>query len=250
MKSLILSAAGVMALASPALAQEPAAGSFGVTYSNAAFDAGGFEAESDSFALDGVVAMPAFGAWTVTVSGATGQTDDGFEEDMAFAGAAHLTTLARPDLRVGAFVGASNFADETAWTAGAEAQKYLGRATLTGVVAYTMADDSDVDAWSVGADAAFYATRNLRLNAGLGYTILDAGGVEVDGFTYGAGGEYQIARSPLSVTAQYSRAEVEDVQVDTWSVGLRFSFGVGLQARDRAGAALPGSAVIGVLGAL
>jgi long-subunit fatty acid transport protein len=91
---------------------------------------------------------------------------------------------------------------------------------------------------------------NLRLNAGLGYVAADAAGFDIDGTTYGAGAEYQIGGTPFSVTAGYSHADIEDIDVDTVSVGLRYSFGGGLQARDRAGAALPGSGVMGLLGAL
>jgi hypothetical protein len=251
MKSLLLATAAVATFAAaPALAQDGPVGSIGVSYSDSQIEFGGLEAESDSYAIDGVVAVPAFGRWTFTAAANAAQTDDGVDDDTAFTGTAHLTTLVGSDLRVGGFVGATDYADETALTAGAEVQKYLGKATLTGVVAYTSADDSDVDAWSVGADAAFYVMPNLRLNAGLSYVTADAAGFDIDGVTYGAGAEYQIASTPFSVTAGYSHADIEDIDVDSWTVGLRYSFGGGLQARDRAGAALPGSGVMGLLGAL
>ncbi|MBX9459985.1 MAG: hypothetical protein KL785_01340 [Brevundimonas sp.] len=130
--------------------------------------------------------MPAFGEWTVTLAGAT-QFDNGPSEDTIFSGSAHLTTLVGSDLRLGGFVGAVDVADETALTAGFEAQKYLANATLTGVVAYTTADDVDLDVWSVGGDAAFYVTDALRLNAGVSWLTIDD--ADVDGFTYGAGAE-------------------------------------------------------------
>ncbi|MFN3932988.1 MAG: outer membrane protein [Brevundimonas sp.] len=249
MKSLLLVTAAVSAFAAaPALAQDGRVGSVGVTYSNSEAEFGGVSAESDDWALDGVVAMPAFGAWTVTLAGAASQYDDGSSDDTTLAGTAHLTTLISSDLRVGGFVGAADVADETALTAGFEAQKYLARATLTGVVAYTTADDADLDVWSVGGDAAFYVTDALRLNAGVSWMTIDD--ADVDGFTYGAGAEYEIASTPFSVTAGYSHSDIEDLDVDTWTVGLRYSFGGGLQARDRAGAALPGAGVMGLLGSL
>ena len=49
---------------------------------------------------------------------------------------------------------------------------------------------------------------------------------------------------------QLDKSFTEDLDVDSWNIGLRYSFGGGLQARDRAGAALPGSGVMGILGAL
>ena len=71
----------------------------------------------------------------------------------------------------------------------------------------------------------------------------------MDAWTYGVGAEYEIENSPFSVGASYTRADIESVDVDTWSVGLRYSFGGGLQARDRAGANLGVSAITSVLGA-
>ena len=216
MKSLLLVTSALAAFAAaPALAQDGPVGSVGVSYGNTEFDLGGVGGDADSWAVDGVVAMPAFGEWTVTVAANASEAD---------------------------------VADETALTGGFEVQKYLSRATLTGVVAYTTADDVDLDAWSVGGDAAFYVTDALRLNAGVSWmTIEDA---DVDGVTYGVGAEYQIADTPFSATAGYSHSDIEDLDVDSWTVGLRYSFGGGLQARDRAGAALPGSGVMGLLGAL
>ena len=249
MKSLLLVTASIAAFAAaPALAQDGPVGSVGVSYGNSEAELGGASADADTWAVDGVVAMPAFGEWTVTVAANASQFDDGSSDDTMVAGTAHLTTLVGSDLRVGGFVGAADVADETALTGGFEVQKYLSRATLTGVVAYTTADDVDLDAWSVGGDAAFYVTDALRLNAGVSWmTIEDA---DVDGVTYGVGAEYEIASTPFSVTAGYSHSDIEDLDVDSWTVGLRYSFGGGLQARDRAGAALPGSGVMGLLGAL
>lgn len=231
MKSLLLVTAAVAAFAAaPAFAQDAAAGSVGITYSNTEADLGGLGGETETYALDGSVALPV-GAWTVTFAGAG---SDGDDDTVTVGGTAHLTTVVGGDMRVGGFVGLADVAEEGVWTAGAEVQKYLGQATLTGVVAYSTADDIDVDAWTVGADAAYYVMPSLRLNAGLGYTTFDAAGVDMDGVTYGAGAEYQIARTPFSVTAGYSHSDIEDLDVDSWTVGLRYSFGGGPPSGHRA----------------
>ena len=249
MKSLFLATAAVAAFAAaPALAQSGPVGSVGVSYSNSEIDFGGLEADGDSYAIDGVVAVDAFSGWTATFAGTVAHDDDA--DDTGVAGTAHLTRMAGSDVRFGGFVGAADIGDETAWTVGAEAQKYLAGATLTGSLAYTTADDVDVDAWTLGGDAAFYPMANLRLNVGASYSNLDAGGADADLWTYGAGAEYEIANTPFSVAAGYTRGDVEDVTIDTWTIGLRYSFGGGLQARDRAGATLPGAGIAGVLGAL
>ncbi|MFN3670238.1 MAG: porin [Brevundimonas sp.] len=249
MKSLFLATAAVAALAAaPALAQSGPVGSIGVAYSNSDIDLAGLDAETDGYAIDGVVAVDAFSGWTATFAGSVAHSDD--LDETSAAGAAHLTRMTGSDLRWGGFVSAADIGDETAWTVGAEAQKYLANSTLTGFLAYSTADDSDVDAWTLGGDVAIYPMANLRLNAGVAYSDLDAGGASADLWTWGAGAEYQISDSPFSVVGGFSRGDVEDVTIDTWTVGLRYSFGGGLQARDRAGAALPGSGVLGILGAL
>lgn len=249
MKSLFLATAAVAAFAAaPAFAQSGPVGSVGVTYSNVEADFGGFKADADAYAIDGVVAVDAFQGWTATFAGSVAHDDDA--NDTSVAGTAHLTTVVNSDLRLGGFVGAADAGSETAWTFGGEVQKYLANATLTGSLAYTTADDIDVDAWTVGADAAIYPMANLRLNAGVSYSDLDIAGFGADLWTYGVGAEYEIANTPFSVVGGFTRGDVEDLTVDTWSLGLRYSFGGGLQARDRAGAALPGAGISSILGAL
>ena len=62
MKSLLLVTASIAAFAAaPALAQEGPVGSVGVSYGNSEADLGGVSADADAWAVDGVVAMPAFG---------------------------------------------------------------------------------------------------------------------------------------------------------------------------------------------
>ena len=249
MKSLFLATAAVAAFAAaPALAQSGPVGSVGVSYASSEVELGGLEADTDSYGIDGVVAVDAFSGWTATFAGSIDHSDDA--DDTGVSGTAHLTRMAGSDVRFGGFVGAADAGDETAWTVGAEAQKYLAGATLTGSLAYATVDDLDIDAWTLGADAAFYPMANLRLNVGASYSSLDAGGDDADLWTYGAGAEYEIANTPFSVAAGYTRGDVEDVTIDTWTIGLRYSSGGGLQARDRAGANLTGAGVAGVLGAL
>ena len=242
MKKLFLATAAVAALiAAPAAAQS--VGSVGVTYANSDTDFG----DSDAWAVDGVVAMPAFGDWTVTLNGQIGYTDSDGDDDTGVAGAAHLTKMFGSDLRAGGFVAAADAGDDTLWTVGGEVQKYLANATLTGVVAYSTSDESDADIWTVGGDAAFYVRENLRLNAGVTYNDIDG---NFDAWTYGVGAEYEFTGTPFAVNAGYARTDLEGLDIDTFSIGLRYSFGGGLQARDRAGAGLGIGGAAGLLAGL
>jgi hypothetical protein len=108
------------------------------------------------------------------------------------------------------------------------------------VASYSNLHDADI--WNVAADAAFYATPQLRLNAGAAYANADnlfVGG-SVDGWSVGVGAEYQFADTPYSVFGGYDYAKSSDLDVDAnvFKIGMRYSFGGGLQARDQAGANL------------
>ena len=244
---LVASAAAAALLAGPAFAQE-AIGSVGVTYSNPSIE----DADIDVWTVDGVVAAP-LADWTVTVNANIDYAEAYGEDDTTGAVAGHLTKMWTPDVRAGGFVAANALGTgEAIWTVGAEAQKYLAGSTLTGMVAYTDIDDLDAKVWTVGGDAAFYVMPNLRLNAGVSYNNLDTDFGDVDAWTYGVGGEYEFTGTPFSITAGYTRADIQDtdLDVDTWSLGLRYSFGGGLQARDRAGAGLGGLPIATILGGL
>jgi opacity protein-like surface antigen len=249
MKTILLASAAAALFAAPAFAQD-AVGSVGVTYSNPSVDFADTDYDADAWTVDGTVALPA-ADWTVTLNGAVDYTKAFGEEDVTGAAAAHLTKMWTSDVRAGAFVSANDIGsgNDPIWTVGAEAQKYLSKATLTGQVAYTKADNIDADIWTVGGDAAFYVMANLRLNAGVSYNNLDVTGGDVDAWTYGVGAEYEIEKTPFSVAASYTRADIDSLDIDTWSLGLRYSFGGGLQARDRAGAGLSGSSIASVLSA-
>ena len=96
----------------------------------------------------------------------------------------------------------------------------------------------DADIYTVKADAAFYATSDLRLNAGVSYQNVDVNGAEFDAVAANVGAEYQFANSPYSVYGSYTYTDSDDLALEdnAIKVGVRYSFGGGLQARDRAGA--------------
>jgi len=252
MKSIFLATAAAAALfAAPALAQD-AIGSVGVAYNHTEFDVAGSDADLDGATIDGVVATPAFGDWTVTFNASGVYSDSDFGDETSLNGGVHLTKAVR-DMRFGGFVSAAELpAGQNLMTFGAEGQKYLERATLTGVVSYGTVLDADI--WTVGGDAAFYATPALRLNVGASYSDFDLLGESTDSWSAGAGAEYQFAATPYSITAGYERTELEDadLSIDAFKLGLRYSFGGDLQSRDRAGANLGrtlGNGLTSLLGA-
>lgn len=237
MKTVFFASAAVAALiAAPAFAQD-ATGSVGVSYNYA--DADGIE--SNGATIDGIVATPAFGDWTVTFAAAGSYVDADFTgEDTSLAGSVYLTKKL-DTVRVGGFVSSSDFLGATKTEVGGVAQKYFQKATLTGAVSYANANNvvmnNDADIWTVAGDVAYYATPALRLVAGASYANVDLLGTDVDVWSAKVGGEYQFAASPYSVYANYTYSDADSiVETDGFNIGVRYNFGGGLQARDQAGA--------------
>lgn len=257
MKSLFLATAAVAALAAaPAFAQD-GVGSIGVNYSNTDIDVVGLNGEVEAVTVDAGVAIPVTSDWTVTLDGGFNYNIDGADDadDSSTNGRIHASRNFG-NVRVGAFAGGAEAAGEQLWSFGGEAQAYLNdKVTLTGAVAYETVESTDAEIWSVGGDASYFVSPTFRLNAGAGWSTADFGaGVDGDGWSANVGGEYQFPGTGISVAAGYVRSEIEDLdlQADTINVGLRFSFGGDLQARQRSGADL-GRTVGGVgslLGAL
>ena len=247
-KSILLASVAAVAAfaAAPAMAQS--IGSVGASYANSQFDAGGFEAESNGGVIDVSAAMPTFGEWTVTGAARVTYIDYDFDSETSVSGSAHLSREFA-GVRAGGFVAASDAGSETLWTVGAQVQKDLDKVSLTGVLSYGQVDDLDI--WTVGGDAGFYPMPNLRLTAAAAYNSLDFSGFETEVVTYGVGGEYQFRDSPISAYGAWDRATLDDadLDIDTFSIGLRFSFGGDLQARDRSGADL-GRKTGGLAGAM
>lgn len=225
------------ALSAPAFAQS--IGSVGVTAAHTEADVLGFEAEGEAYTLDGNVAFKASPNWTITLNGAAGTTDGDLGDDSAFAAGA-AATYAGADWRVGPTVSYADGGDAGMWTVGGVAQKYIGDVTLSGAVNYGNVDDVDADIWTVGGEVRYFVNDNFRINGGLTWATADVGGADVDGWSAGVGGEYQFAGTPWSLTGAYTHAKLDDVDFDsdTFAIGVRYSFGGDLKARDRSGADL------------
>jgi hypothetical protein len=226
------------ALSTPALAQV-ATGSVGVSASQTDVEVGGLEGDGQAYAIDGSVALKAADGWTVTLQGAGATTSSDLGDDESFSAGAGLT-YAGSDWRVGPAVSYSDLGSEGLWTVSGVAQKYFDTVTLAGAVSYGTIDDIDADIWSVGGEARVFVSDNFRIDAGVAFASADVAGGEIDGWTVGIDGEYQFAGTPWSVTGGYSRATVDDVDLesDTFTIGVRYSFGGDLKERDRSGSDL------------
>jgi hypothetical protein len=244
----LLATAAALALVAGA-AQAQTVGHVGLNYTNTEVEAGGLEAEGDAFQVEGAFAFD-LGGLGAQLDAAVTDSDDA---DAVFSGTAHLNTELG-GARVGGFVGAIAADDFDLWGLGAEAQTNLGAQTvLYGQLGYGQSDDlGDADLWAVRGELRHYFTENFKLAGSLGFVNLDSDfGGEAEGWNAGVEGEYQFANTPFSVYGGYIRSEVDDADLesDTFQVGVRYTFGGSLQARDQAGAQLGGvSKLFGLAG--
>lgn len=244
MKTKLFATAALIAVAvsAPAFAQNinGNVGSVGaaVNYTDLNTRLGGND--GTSAVIDGSVAIPLQGAWTVTANGDVSISDNDLSDETVASGAVHLTTKIGDTARVGAFTALSRPSNDTLWAVGAEAQKYLDKVTLTGLVAYGQSNDLDADLYSVRGEARYFVSDNFRLNAGAGWSRIDTN-VNADLWDVNAGGEYKFANSGWSTFAKYTHAESKDLaklNSDAVRIGVRYTFGGSLKDRDRAGADL------------
>jgi len=173
---------------------------------------------------------------------------DDVEDDTAFAGGLHLFHQQEAS-RWGGFVGLSTSDDVTTWDVGGEGQIFLNNVVLDGAVGYFNIDDVDVDGWGARTSASVFPNDNFSLTGGFGIATADGDGFDADGWTAGAGTEFQLTNQPISFSLNYSHSEIDDfdVEVDSVSVGINYNFGGGtLKDRATTGAGLRGLGLAGL----
>lgn len=243
MRSLLIAAAAIVAVAAPGVAAAQT-GYVGAVYINTDVDGFG---DADAYGIEGAVAFEGVNGIGFELDAALLDSDD---SDAAGSLVGHIFT--RNDRYLfGGFVGVNSSDDNTTWEVGVEANKYFDRWTLGGAVSYANNDDADVDGTGVNVRAAVFPHDNLRLQANLGWANVDGGGGDTDGWLYGVGVEWQPEAMPVSFGLAYNRVDFDDagIEADTIGVTVRYNWGGSLFDRDRRGASQAGlSALSSALG--
>jgi hypothetical protein len=230
MRNWIIGAAALLAVAAPSVAAAQT-GYVGAVYANSESDAGD---DADAWGVEGAVAFSGSGSIVFEVDASIIEPEEG---DTGSALVGHV--YSRNDSHLfGGFIGIADSSDSTTWFVGAEANKYFDNWTLAGAVAYGNNDDAESDGWGVNAEARYFVHDNFRLQGNVGWATIDGDAGDDDVLTLGAGGEYQFAAVPVSLTLGYAHSEFDqaDFETDTVSVGVRWNWGGTLRDRDRNGA--------------
>jgi hypothetical protein len=153
-------------------------------------------------------------------------------------------------------IGTTSSSDFAVWEAGIEGEYYCGNWTLRAQAGYL--DSQDVgyllqEAGIINATVLFYASKHLKLSAGLGYADGNvrtnnnpSDFVDSDQWNWSVGAEYLFGKSiPVSVYLDYRGQDVSnhfsgfDANFDrnAVNVGIRFPFGAGddMMQNDREG---------------
>jgi hypothetical protein len=228
LKNYLIAAASTVALAvaMPAVANAAPAGYIGATYSDSN------DLDASAWGVNGAAVIPA-GSLNLQFDAGASRVDVGSFDDDSAAAAVHL--FHRDDsFALGAFVGA---ADQGIYNYGVEGAIYASQMTFSGQVGkiedQSASGGGDGTAWALGAK--FFATDNFSL--GVNYSSFDPKGSGGSFDVWGAGVEYKPMSMPVSFSLGYARND--DFDVDAWSIGARWHFGVGsLKEQDRKGASM------------
>lgn len=242
MRKLLLSAALAFGLAAPGAAFAQS-GHIDLSYGNQTYDfGGGIEFDADVTTLGGQIA---FGGdrLGVQIDGRY-QNWGGDADDVGVWGiGAHL--FKRSDAWLfGAYLGVDEIDDlnvETL-TGALEAQYFMPRSTITGVLSHSEWDGPDYTITMLEGEYRHFVSDNFSVHGGLGFGQGDIGASEPDVWSGELGGEYQFAAAPMSVFGFYRHGVVDfnvgEIETDTLGVGVRYNFGGSLIDRNRRGAGL------------
>jgi hypothetical protein len=213
--------------------------------------ASGFSVDSlPTYAIGGVVNLPVANAWNLELEGRTFQVDPAATFSAFDTGAfAHFYYRDPMRYALGGFAGHTDLnlygMTGSMWTAGGEAQAYLGQLTLYGQAAAFNSTTSSGWLYFTGyfarGTARYFATPNLRLEFDAQWAHLDNSD-HTDALTLIGTAEYRFSGSPFSAfaTARFDQLDPalnQTYKTQTYLVGLRAYFGSGtLLDNDRRGA--------------
>jgi len=161
------------------------------------------------FLGEGSVSIPINCQFGLQLDGALGKLDG----DTTGGAAVHAFMRNPNSYLLGAYSSYSGVDGDDIWRLGAEAEYYLDKVTLTGLVGYENSDRTNGDVFAV-LGASYYLTDNFKVSAGY-LRFLD-----INAATFGA--EYQINNMPASlfVSGQFGGDDHRRVLA-----GVRYYFG-------------------------
>lgn len=222
MRTFLMSAAAVLAVATPAAAQT--SGAVGLSWTNNEYDAGG---DYDQLQIEGHVTHNIVGPWAVQADARyeevdyTGSDDDG--QHIALHG-----LYSGEMFTIGALIGQGELFDgDDLDFYGAEGAFDVASFRFTGSAVF---GDFGADYDRYRAGVKYFFGDNFAV--GGGYAATDYGTVDWDTFDLSA--EFRLGSIPLTFTGGYLSQDGDFIDVDALTIGARWDFGTGtLREADR-----------------
>jgi len=238
MRARILGLTAAAAILAPAAMADSV--HFGLSHSFGETEIGAAEFDADVTTLSGAGAFDLRGRLSMQVDAEVSSFETfGGGDQSGAGGTVHLVTREQGWM-FGGFVGGYTTDIFDLVAGGGEGALYFERFTLAGTLAYVESDDLNTEGVVLNAEGRYFVTRNFRLDGRLGFAQVDVNGANYDSFVAGAGAEYRLTDSPLSVFANVSHRNIEDFDAKTnaLTLGVRWNFDPDLAYRDENGASL------------
>ena len=243
-KTLFAAAAATAALfaAAPGFAADAYTpnGFVGADYGYNHIDVSGLGgADVNSFGLAGSTDVKLGSALNLQLDADYAHSDlSGYSYD-AGGGDAHL--FVRTDKNAFGLVGGARSEDSvTVADAGIEGAQFFDKFTIQGDVKRTWAVSApSLHLTTFDLAGRYYVTDDFRLDVRAAYDRPSAFGRYTNGWDLGAGGEYRLAKQPVSFYANVDYADFGDVlglRDTSVHVGVRWNFDGSLKSRERNGA--------------
>lgn len=238
MRARILGLTAAAAILAPAAMADSV--HFGLSHSFAETEVGAVDYDADATTLTAAGAFDLRGRLSMQIDAEVSSRETPFAgDDTGGGGTIHLVTRERGWM-FGGFAGGYTTDIFDLVAGGAEGALYFDRFTLAGTVAYAESDDINTDGVILAAEGRYFVTRNFRVDGRLGFAQLDVNGADYDSFIAGAGAEYRLTDSPVSVFGALTHKSIDDIDASTNAVtlGVRWNFDPDLAYRDENGASL------------
>lgn len=252
MKTSLIAAAAAMAAAcaaAPAFAGDYYTPNgfvgFDYTYNHVDISGAG-DADANSYGVSGSTSVKLNSVLNLQLDADYAHTDtSGFGYD-AGGGDAHV--FARNETGALGLVGGARSVDNvTVGDFGAEGARFLGKWTVLGDVKTHWSDTNPrIHLTDIDLGGRYYVTDDFRIDVGAGYDRPSILGKYSNGWDINLGGEYRLAKTPVSVYAQVDYADFGDgyfpAKDTAVHVGVRWNFDGSLKTRERDGATFAGNA--------
>jgi opacity protein-like surface antigen len=224
MRSVLLGVASVGALLAATQANAQTMGYVDLSFGQINVE----DIDLDAISLGGAAAFDLSGSWRVQFDVEANRLSEDDSTVTVTNTTAHVYHQSE-NWAIGGVLSNRDFVAGTSWSIGLEMQKHLGPVVLEGEVGIgtlefidpIIGDDSGVV--NADASATWYVTNDFSIAAGVSYLDID----ELDNSLvgYGVDLEYKFSGSNFSAFGGYSTLDEDDVDVDTWRIGLRYAFG-------------------------